>query len=194
MQAENSLSLANPAPIHTTMRQKLGLSAVAIGVLMLFVAYFSGQSAVNLSPALYFTVSAALIIGGAIIFIRDEYIGKPEGIKNNNLWFHNLSSREALVGLLVSLVAWCFFTRVPSFQSWNTYYIIQAGVAIYFASRMMRKEQLSTMTLRGLGGWMLGVFLTGFYVVLYWYGEKMVGLIAIFDPLSKLVRNSPADQ
>lgn len=194
MQAENSLSLANPAPIHTTMRQKLGLSALAIGTLMLFVAYFSGQSAVNLSPVLYFTVSAALIIGGAIVFIRDEYIGKPEGIKNNNMLFHSLSSREALISLLVSLSAWYVFTQFPAFQSWNAYYIIQIGVAAYMANRMMRKEQLSNLTLRGLGGWMLGVFLTGFYVVLYWYGEKMVGLTAIFDPLSKFVRNSPADQ
>ena len=194
MQAESSLSLANPAPIHTTMRQKLGLSAVAIGTLMLFVAYFSGQSAANLSPALYFTLSAALIIGGAVVFIRDEYIGKPEGIKNNNMLFHSLSSREALIGLLVSLGAWYVFTQFPAFQSWNTYYIIQIGVAAYMANRMMRKEQLSNLTLRGLGGWMLGVFLTGFYVVLYWYGEKMVGLTAIFDPLSKFVRNSPADQ
>ena len=194
MQAENSLSLANPAPIHTTMRQKLGLSAVAIGVLMLLVAYFSGHPPANLSPALYFMVSAALIVGGAVVFIRDEYIGKPEGIKNNNMLFHSLSSREALINLLVSLGAWYALTQFPAFQSWNTYYIIQIGVAAYMANRMMRKERLSILSLRGLGGWMLGVFLTGFYVVLYWYGEKMVGLTAIFGPLSKFVRNSPADQ
>ena len=116
MQAENSLSLANPAPIHTTMRQKLGLSVLAIGTLMLFVAYFSGQSAANLSPVLYFTVSAALIIGGAIVFIRDEYIGKPEGIKNNNMLFHSLSSREALISLLVSLGAWYVLPNFPLFK------------------------------------------------------------------------------
>ena len=178
MQAENSLSLANPAPIHTTAGQKLGLSALTIGVLMLFVAYFSGQAAANLSPVLYFTLAAALMIGGAIAFIREEYIGKPEGIKNNNMLFHSLTSREALVSLLVSLGAWLVFTQLPafgmgSFASWNAYYIIQFGVAAYMANGMMRKEQLSQMTLRGLGGWVLGVFLTGFYVVLYWYGEKI---------------------
>lgn len=200
MQAENSLSLANPAPIHTTMRQKLGLSALAIGTLMLFVAYFSGQAAANLSPALFFTVAAVLMVGGAVVFIRDEYIGKPEGIKNNNMLFHSLSSREALFHLLYSLGIWYIFTQLPTFgimggrPFWDAYCMGQIAVALSMAKSMMRKEQLSNWTLRGLGGWLFGVFLTGFYVVLYWYGEKMVGLTAIFDPLSKLVRNSPADQ
>ena len=103
MQVEQSLSLANPSPIHTTMRQKIGLSAVTIGFLMLMVAFFSGPAAFNFSPALFFTLSVTLIIGGAVIFIRDEYIGKPEGIKNNSVYFHTLSSREVLIGLLVSL-------------------------------------------------------------------------------------------
>jgi ferredoxin-type protein NapH len=199
MQAENSLSLANPAPIHTTIGQKLGLSALTIGVLMLFVAFFKGESADKLSPVLFFMVAATLIVGGAIVFIREEYIGKPEGIKNNNLLFHSLSARESLVALLTSLVAWLVFTQLPAFglgtfASWQTYYVVQFAVAAYMMNRMMRKEQFSQMTLRGLGGWVLGVFLTGFYVVLYWYGENMVGLTKIFGPLSMWVRNSPADQ
>jgi ferredoxin-type protein NapH len=199
MQVEQSLSLANPSPIHTTMRQKVGLSAVTIGFLMLMVAFFSGQATFNLSPALFFTLSATLIIGGAVIFIRNEYIGKPEGIKNNSVYFHTLSSREALIGLLVSLVAWLGFTQLPafglgSFTSWRAFWVIQLAVVVYFGNKMFRRETLSQMNARGIGAWMLGIFLTGFYVVLYWYGEKMVGLIAVFDPLSKLVRNSPADQ
>ncbi len=199
MQAENSLSLANPSPIHTTTWQKIGLSAVTIGFLMLFVAFFSEQSATVLSPVLFFAVAATLIIGGAVAYIREEYIGKPEGIKNNNLLFHSLSARESLVGLVISLAAWLIFTHLPdfgisNFRSWETYYVVQTAVALYMANKMMRKEHLSVMTLRGLVGWMLGVFLTGFYVVLYWYGEQMTGLAKIFDPLSMLVRNSPADQ
>ena len=115
MQVEQSLSLANPSPIHTTVRQKIGLSAVTIGFLMFMVSFFSVQSAFNLSPALFFTIAATLIIGGAVVFIRDEYIGKPEGIKNNSVYFHTLSSREALIGLLVSLVAWLALTQLPAF-------------------------------------------------------------------------------
>ena len=87
MQVEQSLSIANPAPIHTTMLQKIGLSAVAIGFLMFMVAFFIAQSPFGMSPTLYFTIVAGLMIGGAIVFIRDEYIGKPEGIKNNSVLF-----------------------------------------------------------------------------------------------------------
>ena len=199
MQVEQSLSIANPAPIHTTMLQKIGLSVVAIGFLMFMVAFFSAQSPFGMSPTLYFTIVAGLMIGGAIVFIRDEYIGKPEGIKNNSVLFHSLSSREALIGLLVSLVSWLTFTQLPAFgmgnfESWAAYSVIQIGVVLYFANRMFRRETMSQLNARGLGAWMLGIFLTGFYVVLYWYGDKMVGLIAIFDPLSKLVSGKPADQ
>ena len=199
MQVEQSLSLANPSPIHTTTRQKVALSAVTIGFLMLMVAFLSGQSPFGFSPALYFTLIIGLMVVGSVIFVREEYIGKPEGIKNNEVLFHSLSAREALAGLLISLVAWLACTQLPalglgSFESWAAYSVIQIGVVAYFANRMFRREQLSQLNARGLGAWMLGIFLTGFYVVLYWYGEKMVGLVAIFDPLSKFVRNSPADQ
>lgn len=202
MQVEQSLSLANPAPIHTTMRQKVGLSAVTIGFLMLMVAFFSpeysGNSAIW-SPVLYFTLMTALMVGGAVVFIHEEYKGKPEGIKNTGTLFHSLTSREALMGLLVSLVAWLALTQLPafgmgSFTSWAAYWVVQLGVVAYMGYKMFKRETFSQMGARGLGAWMLGIFLTGFYVVLYWYGEKMVGLVAIFDPLSKFVRNSPADQ
>ncbi|MDZ7879595.1 MAG: hypothetical protein U5L45_18095 [Saprospiraceae bacterium] len=51
------------------------------------------------------------------------------------------------------------------------------------------------MSLSSLGGWVFGcVFDEFLHIVLYWYGEKMTGLIQLFDPLSQFVRNSPADQ
>ena len=139
------------------------------------------------------------MVGGALVFIHEEYKGKPEGIKNTGTLFHSLTSREALMGLLVSLVAWLALTQLPAFgmgnfESWAAYWVVQLGVVAYMGYKMFKRETFSQMGARGLGAWMLGIFLTGFYVVLYWYGEKMVGLVAIFDPLSKLVRNSPADQ
>jgi ferredoxin-type protein NapH len=213
MQSEQSLSIANPNPIHTSILQKIGLSGITIGFLMLMVAFLSQQSVAQFSPTIFFSIAATLIIVGAIAFIRDEYVGKPEGIKNNNVLFHSLSSREALMGFTISLVSWLVLTHIEvitsfvawvtqkplldfmnGFKSWEAYSVIQLGVAAYMANKMFRREKLSQMNARGIGAWMLGVFLTGFYVVLYWYGEKMVGLIALFDPLSKFFRNSPADQ
>jgi ferredoxin-type protein NapH len=47
---------------------------------------------------------------------------------------------------------------------------------------------------RGALAYLSGILLTGFYVCLYWYSEKMTGLIQLFDPLSQFARHRPADQ
>lgn len=55
---------------------------------------------------------------------------------------------------------------------------------------------------RGFWGWILGIFVTGFYVVLYFFPEYMGlvkdgsngGVIALFDPLSKALSGNPASQ
>jgi polyferredoxin len=60
----------------------------------------------------------------------------------------------------------------------------------------------TSLTARGGLGWILGIFLTGFYVLLYWYptvlglhseGEN-TGIIALFDPLSQWIKGAPASQ
>jgi Pyruvate/2-oxoacid:ferredoxin oxidoreductase delta subunit len=56
---------------------------------------------------------------------------------------------------------------------------------------------------RGAWAWFLGVFLTGFYVILYWYPQYLglgkqgmgnTGLVALFDPLSRLLNGKPATE
>ncbi|UZO81469.1 4Fe-4S binding protein [Aquimarina sp. ERC-38] len=56
---------------------------------------------------------------------------------------------------------------------------------------------------RGLLGWLAGIAMTGFYVVLYFYpqflglqgeGKDNVGVIGLFDPLSKALSGNPASQ
>lgn len=55
---------------------------------------------------------------------------------------------------------------------------------------------------RGFLAWLAGIGLTGFYIVLYFYPEYLgltkdgnnQGLIALFDPLSKILSGNPASQ
>lgn len=47
---------------------------------------------------------------------------------------------------------------------------------------------------RGVAAWVLGVFVTGFYVCLYWFPGALKGLIDLFDPLSWALRGRKADQ
>lgn len=61
----------------------------------------------------------------------------------------------------------------------------------------------ASLTNRGVVAWVIGVLLTGFYVLLYWFpaylglgaeGAANTGIIALFNPLSEFFRNEPADQ
>lgn len=59
----------------------------------------------------------------------------------------------------------------------------------------------NSLTNQGILGWLLGVVLTGFYIALYFYPEVLgyntkgsSGLIAFFDPLSRLLNGNPASQ
>lgn len=60
-----------------------------------------------------------------------------------------------------------------------------------------------SLSSRGVLGWVTGIVLTLFYIVLYFYpqylglgskGESNTGLIALFDPLSLLLSGRPASQ
>jgi len=138
MQVDPSLSIANPNPVLTSTKQKIALAAVAIGVLMMLVAWASGGM-VAIPPSLFLALSLGFITVGTVTYARDVYLHKPPGINNNGVFFKSLSDR-------------------------------------------------------GIYGWMLGVLLTGFYVLLYWYSEYMTGLIRLFDPLSQVLRGHSADQ
>jgi len=49
-------------------------------------------------------------------------------------------------------------------------------------------------THRGSIAWTLGVVITGFYILLYWYPDTLVGLTRTTDPLSRLLRGKESDQ
>ncbi|WP_034918705.1 4Fe-4S binding protein [Gillisia sp. CAL575] len=59
-----------------------------------------------------------------------------------------------------------------------------------------------SITNRGVLGWITGLILTGFYIVLYFYPELLglnaegenTGVISLFDPLSNLLSGNPASQ
>lgn len=52
----------------------------------------------------------------------------------------------------------------------------------------------SSLTARGTWGWILGMVLTGFYILLYWFPGTFEHLIQMMNPLSHLLRGQTADQ
>lgn len=76
-----------------------------------------------------------------------------------------------------------------------------AGSLLLFAGHLRRPAGgqnegtwFRSATARGAAAWLLGIVLTGFYVLLYWFPGTLDALIRIFDPLSAGIRGRPADQ
>ena len=50
------------------------------------------------------------------------------------------------------------------------------------------------LTARGVAAYLLGIVLTGFYVLLFWFPQTLEGLIRVLDPLSQTLRGRASDQ
>jgi ferredoxin-type protein NapH len=50
------------------------------------------------------------------------------------------------------------------------------------------------LTSRGVAAWGLGVLLTTFYILLYWFPHHLQGMVGVLDPLSDWLAGGPADQ
>ena len=102
----------------------------------------------------------------------------------------NFPNKALFLSLAIGLIA------VGTILFSNSMYLGKhAGIkndGVYFKS----------MSSRGVLGWVTGIVLTLFYVVLYWFPQYLglnaeganTGLIALFDPLSKLISGNPASQ
>ena len=144
-QVYKSMSISNPHPPFADGMQKLMASIAGIGLLIIIVVSLGADA---LSSPLYLAGSLIMMSVGTIGFAWAGFRAKPEGIKNNGVWFS------------------------------------------------------STMS-RGVIGWVAGIVITGFYVLLYWYpqllglgasGAANTGLVGFFDPLAMAVKNTPASQ
>lgn len=108
----------------------------------------------------------------------------------------------ASVGLSLPPSGWLLATALTA---------ITAGTAVYaWATYRHHPEGIKNnynffrpLTYRGTVAYVLGVVLTGFYILLYWFPQYLGlgqdgglnwGLVAFFDPLSQLLKGQPASQ
>ncbi len=98
-----SMSLSSDLAHQQTWMQKIGLTLVGIGLLIMLLA-FVGVSI----PASIGLASALSLMGiGGVLYSRDQYAGRPIGIKNNGNTFAGISSRGA--------IAWIFTIVITGF-------------------------------------------------------------------------------
>jgi ferredoxin-type protein NapH len=103
-----------------------------------------------------------------------------------------MGNAQPLVFLLITLAG--FFAGGITFAV-GSYRGVPAGIK-------NNRNMFSSITSRGALAWIAGVVITGFYILLYWrdywkslFGTDLfLGLVNLFNPLSELLRNGPADQ
>ncbi len=141
----HSMSLAKPDTSGISSIQKIALT---IGLLGLFILVLALLNTNFPNKVLVLSITLLMMVVGGVVYARNAYLLKLEGIKNDGVWFKSISSQ-------------------------------------------------------GVVGWLTGVILTAFYIVLYFYphllglgvkGASNTGLITLFDPLSKLLNGNPASQ
>ncbi len=122
-----------------------------------------------------------------------------------------LATLLGICGLFVLTLA-AFNLNFPNKAFWLYASLSAIGIGvIWFAqATYAHKTQgikndhiwFKSITNRGVLGWITGLILTGFYIVLYFYPELLglnaegenTGIISLFDPLSNLLSGNPASQ
>ncbi|HET7361023.1 MAG TPA: 4Fe-4S dicluster domain-containing protein [Salinimicrobium sp.] len=112
-------------------------------------------------------------------------------------------------GLFILILS-IFNVNFPSYFSWISLGLIGLGTIIFATDEYLGKPAgihnngvwFKVLTSRKAIAWGIGIMLTLFYIVLYWFpaylglnknGENS-GLIALFDPFSLWITGNPADQ
>ncbi len=122
-----------------------------------------------------------------------------------------LATFLGLSGLFVLLLA-AFNVNFPNKGLWLSFSLLAISIgAIWFSKEAYADKQkgikndgvwFKSISSAGLWGWVAGIALTGFYIVLYFFPAYLglsqsgsnTGVIALFDPLSRLLSGNPASQ
>ena len=122
-----------------------------------------------------------------------------------------LATALGMVGLGILVLA-LFNVNFPNKGLWLTVSLLAMTLGtIWFGWDMYMDKHpgikndgvwFKSISAIGLIGWLTGIALTGFYVVLYFFPEYLglvkdgsnKGIIALFDPLSRMLSGNPASQ
>lgn len=122
-----------------------------------------------------------------------------------------LASSIGLIGLALLFLA-LFNINFPNKTLWlsTSLGMIAVGIIWFSIAAYQNKHEgikndgvyFKSISSRGFWAWVLGITVTLFYVVLYWFPQYLglvkdgdnKAIVALFDPLSKLLNGGPASQ
>jgi polyferredoxin len=119
----------------------------------------------------------------------------------------------AILGLVILFLAWLGINLQNNTIALSLSLVMIVGGTLAYARRtyLLHPEGIknnhvwfNSLSNRGVWAWILGIVLTVFYILLYWFPEQLgqgtavnganQGLVGLFDPLSYLLVSKPANQ
>ncbi|WP_297691128.1 4Fe-4S dicluster domain-containing protein [uncultured Eudoraea sp.] len=125
--------------------------------------------------------------------------------------FQKIAVILGLSGLFIILLAG-FNSSFPNKGMWLIISIMAMFIGVFWFTKEAYSQKLKgikndgvwfkSISSKGLWAWITGIIITGFYIVLYFFPEFLglvknganTGIIALFDPLSRLLSGNPASQ
>lgn len=108
----DSLSLANPDEHKISLKEKISIALIALGLSLLAISLCN----VQLNAGIYLPISLGSIVLGTVMYAQSMYNNKIAGIKNDGLWFRSISSKGAF-GWAIGIVLTSFYVCIYWFPA-----------------------------------------------------------------------------
>jgi len=163
----------------------------------------SAKGPVPNSPWLFLLLTFGLAIIGGLLFILPKFTENP-GIKHNGIYHHSLTrglkfnvKMMFLITTVVGVLIYGFFYAGNFF--WPLITFVIAGLISYLVffkdrSRHNNPQRHSSPVNTGWLGVIAGIYLIGFYVLLYWAPVYINNWIIMVSPVSKLLNGGVASR
>lgn len=164
----------------------------------------SGTGWVTRQPLFFLGMTVLLGLFGGLLYTLPKFKGVG-GIRNNHVYHRSLTRglksglRKTILGVTITgvLVYGYFYTYGDLL--WPVVSAVLAGVIIglvYFRDphRRLSGDRSSSPSQTGMLGLLTGLYLIGFYILLYWSPQFMVPWIVMVDPVSRWLSGQPASQ
>ena len=159
---------------------------------------------VTSNPWLWFFLTIGLAVVGGALYMIPKFATHP-GIKNDHIYHSpltrglNLGWRGFFLGLgLVGIIGYGIWYMDEKYV-WPA---VTAGIALLIIGLVLFTQRSYGRDVRdagpeGLSGYLgilAGVYFIGFYILLYWASQHIVGWVAMVDPLSRMLSGNAASQ
>ncbi len=164
----------------------------------------SGEGLVSKNPLLFFLLTFGLGILGGLLYILPNFQSIP-GIKNNHV-YHRSLTRGLKVGLRGSFLAATvigvivfgfFYMNGDLFWPITTAVMALVIIGLVLFYEKQKKNIGDRSASPDLTGWLgvfTGVYLIGFYILLYWSPQYLTPWIVMVSPISEVLSGNPASQ